>query len=928
MAKVPGAGQVQRGPSLRDPGVSAPAAAFDLGGAGLVNLGQALADRATVLKATEEKLKEKRQAASDNEFLTKYETEYSLRMAEARQELEQGALEGTVDDLTGQLRSRAEEIDNDLRGELGQTGLIPSVEAMQAATRFSAKTATQALVQGVTFEHNAKVERAVSGINQQLDTLSAKAASDPANYKAYQEEARILVGRLDDLVPFAKREDTIAAAQSNVALSAVQSLARTDPRSTQQRLDEGEFDTFLDGSQKLTVMNMARAELDRRQREAEAAQARALRRAQAEVDDYAALSVLGFKPRVPSLTGVHPEDRARLAADIEVSNAVAGSSLALRGMTPAGRETALADMRQRLEQNPTARNLEIYKGLTTVAESITAAEKDDAFTLDVRWGHVEAWEGEGEPTITNDAYWAYVTENVEGVAQRHPNGMLIPKEAYAEIETALENKDLQGQMVAVRRLATLPGYARAQISSRLEETFGPAVAAVAMLSGVEGKSSIARDVLAGRQMSGPDTLKPTAPVVRQAVTNAYGNAFSGGLTNTGEALVDAGIALYQKRNGVTREELVDTAELERAFRDVVPGSIIERNGMQTYVVGETMETDDVNRAMRQIVPSETDPGAPVRAFGLAFSGGETRPATEVLHANGDPVSWDDILEGTLTPAAPGLFYVATEFGQIMASVDVEGRTVLTPYVLDLRAVLDNAPVAPAMTPGQERTLETLDARTPEDIRRRMESRPGGAGFLQGPRERRSSGSDDLGGGEGEDRLSGAFEPPMEPANGLIPSNIRVFTGTLLGERSTITEADLSESDLGAIKNAVRTVGGSEGVIGYGNYADKWLRDPHGMSVVDLLVDSFSSPAFRMETTLGMARFKKNEKDETIVTDIYDFEATQAQMQEATEQGKLHFLVEAYEKKGPMGFLHALANLSGLGKDGRSRKVRINLGKID
>lgn len=676
MAKVPGAAQIGQGPSLRDPGVNAPAAAFDMGGEALQEIGTRLGEVAGALK-------EKRQIATDNEYLTRYETDYAVRMAEAQQELEQQALEGQVEDLPGQLRARAKEIDSAVRAELSGSGLTPSDAATQATTRFGARTATRAMVQGVTFEHNARVGRAVSGIQGQLDTLYAKAARDPANYQAYQGEARILVGRLDDLVPSADRDKAIADAEQNIAAMAAQSIARDDPTGFLERVDGGEFDAV--GDRLPTVVNIAQSELDRRNREAEARRARALRRAEAEVDDYAALSTLGFRPPPPDLSGLHPEDRARMQNSIEVSNAVATSSLALRDMSPAERDTALATMRQRLDQNPTARNLDIYEGLVKVANDITSAEEEDAFTLDVRWGNVDSWDGEGEPTIRNPDYWTYVTSNAEDVSRRHPNGMPIPAEAMAELEGAFEGEDIAAQTVAAQRLATLPGYVRAQIASRLEKSAGAEVSAAAMLSGIPGKASTVQAILQGRLMSGPDTLKPSANTVRRAVSSAYGSAFSGDLTGTQEALVAAGIALYQKRSGVTREELVDEAELERALKDVIPGSVIERNGVQTFIVGEVTDADTVSRALNAAAAADQ----PVTKFGAAFDGSATIPVDAVLHANGDPVTWEDILDGTLSPAAEGLFYVNTDFGPVKADVpavpDVPISRTTTPALVDARS---------------------------------------------------------------------------------------------------------------------------------------------------------------------------------------------------------------------------------------------------
>lgn len=55
MAKVPGAANIQRGPSLRDPGVNAPAAAFDLGGAQIQQAGARASARFAEIAAAEQR---------------------------------------------------------------------------------------------------------------------------------------------------------------------------------------------------------------------------------------------------------------------------------------------------------------------------------------------------------------------------------------------------------------------------------------------------------------------------------------------------------------------------------------------------------------------------------------------------------------------------------------------------------------------------------------------------------------------------------------------------------------------------------------------------------------------------------------------------------------------------------------------------------
>src|SRR3990172_3631999 len=100
---------------------------------------------------------------------------------------------------------------------------------------------------------------------------------------------------------------------------------------------------------------------------------------------------------------------------------------------------------------------------------------------------------------------------------------------------------------------------------------------------------------------------------------------------------------------------------------------------------------------------------------------------------------------------------------------------------------------------------------------------------------------------------------------LLPINIRQYLAHLLGNREPLTEKHLSKEDLAALRMGVyrKMMGGgvepTPGVIGYGDYGSKpgqfsgFGGGPSNKPFGSVLLDSFTDPKTRMETTLGMAK---------------------------------------------------------------------------
>lgn len=180
---------------------------------------------------------------------------------------------------------------------------------------------------------------------------------------------------------------------------------------------------------------------------------------------------------------------------------------------------------------------------------------------------------------------------------------------------------------------------------------------------------------------------------------------------------------------------------------------------------------------------------------------------------------------------------------------------------------------------------------------------------------------------------------------IVPVNIRQYAGTILGDRSPLTEDDLWGSDIEAIKNAViRNKKGEgtgfvqPGVIGYGDYGEKdgdfsdWQGgSKNGVGPFAALLKSYIDPKFRMETTLGMAKYADDGSGNTVVQDTYNFGATPEQIKTEIDKygGKFKAVKGAYQNAGFEGLLNAIGNLYAAPEGNNSGPpVRINLGKVE
>ena len=166
-------------------------------------------------------------------------------------------------------------------------------------------------------------------------------------------------------------------------------------------------------------------------------------------------------------------------------------------------------------------------------------------------------------------------------------------------------------------------------------------------------------------------------------------------------------------------------------------------------------------------------------------------------------------------------------------------------------------------------------------------------------------------------------------NALVPVNVRQYVSHLFGDRSPITESQFSPKDLDAIRFAIDKQGGGEsGMIGYGDYGPKGITnfgDP-GEGLFDMLKNSYTDPAYRMETTLGGASYRRLPDGSYLVEDQYNFNAPSRQLvkDKLKEQNVLSLAAQSYKKYGLAGVLNLLGNVYGDTEDEPGAPVSIRL----
>ena len=157
----------------------------------------------------------------------------------------------------------------------------------------------------------------------------------------------------------------------------------------------------------------------------------------------------------------------------------------------------------------------------------------------------------------------------------------------------------------------------------------------------------------------------------------------------------------------------------------------------------------------------------------------------------------------------------------------------------------------------------------------------------------------------------------------IPVNIRMFLNNFREHPAPLRDEDLWKSDREAIRHATTESEKRDqkthkwswelppGSIGYGDYGNETVTfESPSESVASILYNSFTNPAYRMETTLGKAKFRKDPSGQIEIKDAYDFKALPGVARQYIEShgGAVKSFIGAIADVGPLGPLNLLGGL--------------------
>lgn len=156
-----------------------------------------------------------------------------------------------------------------------------------------------------------------------------------------------------------------------------------------------------------------------------------------------------------------------------------------------------------------------------------------------------------------------------------------------------------------------------------------------------------------------------------------------------------------------------------------------------------------------------------------------------------------------------------------------------------------------------------------------------------------------------------------------PIALRTFIQTLFGERSTITEQDLTPKELELIRNAVAFAeSGGKKVIGYGDYGPTDTSQQY--SGTGTVLDALTNPGTSLAMTLGMAKFDRNKDGSIIIRDKYRFDAPSSVVRERlADRGLLQSLADGLASNGLLGVGNVIGNIM-LPADSKGRDVNIRI----
>lgn len=163
---------------------------------------------------------------------------------------------------------------------------------------------------------------------------------------------------------------------------------------------------------------------------------------------------------------------------------------------------------------------------------------------------------------------------------------------------------------------------------------------------------------------------------------------------------------------------------------------------------------------------------------------------------------------------------------------------------------------------------------------------------------------------------------------IIPLNIRQFVYDLFGGSDDLTENDLDTEELESLKKLITPEVLKKQRLEYKDYKttakpELVYADVGGAGGIDNPISkSFKNPAYSLKTTLGQASVYKDNNNNIIVEDAYDFNDAEGRITLGSFINDLKAI-----KSNPLYFLPRKTAKYFGSKPGEGSKIKINLGKI-
>lgn len=642
MPRIPGPQDVGQTRAPRDTGVrniGAEQEAF----AGVGNTVFEVADR----------LRQRRQSAEDTGFLAHISSQANKRFTQRFQEQQNQATEGAEQFPKVVDETLQEEQERLLREARTEQGFRPSEQALQRAQSTLASLRGNFGVKAATFENNARVEKMGREVENSLSEIRLQAFNDPDGLQEYLGQAKGMLDESEGLIPAGELAERKQDLGGEMAISAVNGLINERPREALERLQEGQYDQFLDAESKDKLIDNAGVAIRRMEVEERRNEKERLSKLQSQVrsrveDEFASVQRTGERAGAVSddmIRTAFPDTGDQIIRELETEQEFYNTRQSISLSTP-------DEDAQVLEEN--APEGVGFKAEAGRQDKLIQALRDKYTQLGI------GTEQPGDPV-------SYILENSPDLAQSIQESQEDPQAFQEATSRLLQEQRRLGVPRGRRRVMSdtqaanmvnnvesAPAEERAQQMAQLEQTFGPhfdrafgEMVDAGLSAEMTVLGSVANDPLVSQQVSqliqtpekdlkeglNNEDLRTIQEGVRDNLSDFFQAVESGDFTGASTSLtakyqsVIERLAIQEFRRTGNLDSAIDRATdnvIGSRYDVLMSGNAPEGKGFSAYVP-KTLEGQRVNAAHVEDVASQMQTRDRIEAFDPAPIGDPSAP---------------------------------------------------------------------------------------------------------------------------------------------------------------------------------------------------------------------------------------------------------------------------------------------------------------